>query len=126
MDQSRYWSGLLFKNLLRFHKAKKYYFRALGNKLISLAKVGTVSSTYEIETLLRILRMLRPSQLRCFFCSIYETPSQPYPKASCKYIYILQSNKKYLSFFELHPGRSSARRFGKDDNKARLKPKVKM
>jgi hypothetical protein len=126
MNQSRYWSGLLFKNLLRFHKTKKEYFRALGSKLISLARVRTVSSTYEIETLPRILRMLRPQQLRCFFSFIYETPSQPHPNASCKYIYILRSNRKYLSFFELRPGRSSARHFGKDDNKAGLKPKVGM
>jgi len=126
MNQSRYWSGLLFKNLLRFHKAKKYYFRALGNKLKSLARVRTVSSTYEIQTLPRILRMLRPYQLRCFFSFLYETPSQPHPNAYCTYIYILRSNRKYLSFFELRPGKSSARRFDKDDNKARLKHKVGM
>ena len=36
------------------------------------------------------------------------------------YIYILQSKKKYLGFFELNPGRSSAERFGNDDDKCDL------
>ena len=65
-------------------------------KLVSLARVGTGSSTYEIETLPRILRMAAaPLTTKMFFLCLHETPSQPHPNAF-ENIYISQSRRSLV------------------------------